>query len=48
MLFRSKIDLVGPYNPTWLGNVKRSTAAKPADLADYASPIFPVIPAKGK
>ena len=39
-----KIDLVGPYNPTWLGTFKRAGAVKPADLASYDSPIFPVVP----
>ena len=39
-----KIDLVGPYNPTWLGTFKRAGAVKPTDLASYDSPIFPVVP----
>lgn len=43
-----KIDLVGPFNPTWLGTMKRTGAAKPQDLAGYDSPIFPVTPAKAK
>jgi len=43
-----RTDLVGPYNPTWLGTFKRAGAAKPLDLADYASPIFPVVPVKKK
>lgn len=43
-----KTDLVGPYNPTWLGTFKRAGAAKPLDLADYASPIYPVVPVKKK
>jgi hypothetical protein len=43
-----KTDLVGPYNPTWLGTFKRAGAVKPADLASYDSPIFPVVPAKAK
>ena len=43
-----KIDLVGAFHPTWLGTFKRSTAAKPQDLSDYESPIFPVVPTKAK
>ena len=43
-----KIELVGSFNPTWLGTFKRAGAAKPQDLASYDSPIFPVVPVKPK
>ena len=43
-----EVGLVGPFNPTWLGTIKRAGAAKPSDLASYDSPIFPVVPNKPK
>jgi hypothetical protein len=35
------ITLVGPYRPTWLGDVKRAAHVKPEDLAGWDSPIWP-------
>ena len=42
------VGLVGEFHPTWLGTFKRAGNVKPTDLADYESPIMPVIAAKGK
>ncbi|MBI1370766.1 MAG: hypothetical protein GC162_19190 [Planctomycetes bacterium] len=36
------IDFVGPYNPTWHNGPKRAAGVKPADLAGWDSPIFPL------
>ena len=35
------ISIVGPYRPTWLGDVKRAEHVKPEDLAGWDSPILP-------
>lgn len=45
-----KTDLVGPFNPTWLGTLRRSGSVKPSDLAGYDSPLLPAspVPTKGK
>lgn len=37
----NNITLVGPYRPTWLGDVKRAAHVKPEDLAGWDSPIWP-------
>ena len=42
------ISLLGPYNPTWLGTMRRSGTVKPRDLVGYESPILPASPAPAK
>ena len=42
------VKLVGEFHPTWLGTYKRAGNVKPADLADYESPIMSVIATKRK
>ncbi len=34
------VSIVGPYRPTWLGDVKRAEHVKPEDLAGWDSPIL--------
>ena len=36
-----KIDIVGPYHPTWLGKYNRVAHVKPEDLQGWDSPILP-------
>ena len=43
-----KIDLVGPYNPTWLGTLRRTGAVQPRDLKDYESALLPAMPVPAK
>jgi len=35
------VSIVGPFRPTWLGDVKRAPQVKPEDLAGWDTPILP-------